>query len=138
MALCIRPFVFKYPSKRRLSWPALNMTAKCYRSSNISSPVDGLTLFFLHCNGARALFRRFSPLDTSNRCIDKEQWEPIIEFLFSQSGSNHLRIREAWAFDSPTHGDSGILNRELLRNRTENICEFESCHIEVFIIILVS
>jgi hypothetical protein len=37
---------------------------------------------------------------------DKEQWEPTIESLFSQSSSRHFSIREAWAFDWPTHGEA--------------------------------
>jgi len=28
-------------------------------------------------------------------------------------------IREAWAIDSPSHGDAGVLNRELLDKQTK-------------------
>lgn len=83
------------------------MTAKCYRTSDIR-PGDGLTLLFFHCNSAH-----------------KEQWEPIIEFIFSQSSPSHLRIREAWAFDWPTHGEAGILNQALLRDRTESVSVYD-------------
>ena len=119
MSLWIRPFVLQCPSRR---WPKLNMTANHYRASN--SPVDGLTLLFFHCNGARVLFCWSSRWLPSDPWKDKEQWEPVIKYLFSQSGSSHLRIREAWAFDWPTHGDAAILNQELLRNQTEIVCEF--------------
>jgi len=129
MTLSIRPFVLKCPSR---GWPILNMTANRYRAS--SSPVDGLTLLFFHCNGARVLFCWFSRLFPSDPCTDKEHWEPVIEYLFSQSGSSRLRICEAWAFDWPTHGDAGILNQELLRNRTEFVCEFQSYSVCVHII----
>ena len=129
MTLSIRPFVLKCPSQ---GWPILNMTANHYIAS--SSPVDGLTLLFLHCNDARVLFCWFSRLFPSDPCTDKEHWEPVIEYLFSQSGSSRLRICEAWAFDWPTHGDAGILNQELLRNRTEFVCEFQSYSVCVHII----
>jgi len=131
MSLWIRPFVLKCPSR---GWPRLDMTANRYRASN--SPGDGLTLLFFHCNGARVLFCSFSRPFRSDPWKDKEQWEPVIEHLFSQSGPSHPRIREAWAFDWPTHGDAAILNQELLRNRTEIVCGFQSYPLYVRVTVL--
>jgi len=61
MAIWIQRFVFGCPPHRGSPWPALNMTAKCYRTSDIR-PGDGLTLLFFHCNSARALFHWLFPL----------------------------------------------------------------------------
>lgn len=33
------------------------------------------------------------------------------------------RIREAWAFDWQTHGDSAVLNRNALQAKPRYICE---------------
>ena len=35
------------------------------------------------------------------------------------SNPSHPKIREAWAIDSPSHGEAGILNRELLDKQTK-------------------
>jgi len=50
----------------------------------------------------------------------KEHWEPIIDHLFSMSNPSHYKIREAWVFDSPSHGDAGVLNQELLDKQTKD------------------
>lgn len=58
--------------------------------------------------------------------IDKELWEPVIAYIFHQSQSDSLgqyKIREAWAFDWPTHGDAAVLNQKLLEERTDSVCE---------------
>lgn len=34
---------------------------------------------------------------------------------------SHFKIREAWAFDSPSHGDAGVLNRESLEKQTKDV-----------------
>lgn len=55
---------------------------------------------------------------------DKEQWEPVIEKLFTlqkKMDKTH-RIREAWSFDWQNHGDAAVLNRELLKVRVEGVC----------------
>ena len=51
----------------------------------------------------------------------KEQWEPTFEHLFELYGEGQKKqhgprnkIREIWAIDAPNHGDSAILNEEVL------------------------
>ncbi|KAJ3561263.1 hypothetical protein NP233_g10300 [Leucocoprinus birnbaumii] len=86
------------------------MTAKRYRPYGIS-PVDGLTLLFFHCIGAH-----------------KEQWEPVIAYLFSQSqpsSLDHFKVREAWAFDWPTHGEAGVLNLASLEQRSDSVSVYD-------------
>jgi len=36
------------------------------------------------------------------------------------SNPSHYKIREAWVFDSPSHGDAGVLNQELLDKQTKD------------------
>ena len=45
--------------------------------------------------------------------LDKEQWEPILDKVWSSAGSE-FSIREAWALEWQSHGDSAILNEEVL------------------------
>ena len=48
----------------------------------------------------------------------KETWEPTLEELFkciSQSKSKVL-IRDAWAIDCPNHGESAVLNNQVLED----------------------
>jgi len=37
------------------------------------------------------------------------------------SNPSHPKIREAWVFDSPSHGDAGVLNRDLLEKQTKGV-----------------
>ncbi|KAJ7489679.1 Alpha/beta hydrolase fold-1 [Mycena galericulata] len=72
----------------------LKMSTKRYYTADSARNFNGLTLLFAHCIGAH-----------------KEQWEPTIQRIL------HLRpsqVYEAWAFDWQTHGDSAVLNRDLL------------------------
>jgi hypothetical protein len=57
---------------------------------------------------------------------DKEQWEPVIEYLFEAQAAQDAphRIREAWAFDWQNHGDAAVLNRAALKDRPEGVCEY--------------
>ncbi|KAJ7917192.1 Alpha/Beta hydrolase protein [Mycena leptocephala] len=61
----------------------------------------GLVLLFSHCIGSH-----------------KEQWEPTIERIFELRRSE---VHEAWAFDWQTHGESAILNRELLETSPSRV-----------------
>ena len=48
----------------------------------------------------------------------KETWEPTLQDLFelgSQSNTEVL-IRDAWAVDCPNHGESGVLNNQVLKD----------------------
>ncbi|KAF9260202.1 alpha/beta-hydrolase [Marasmius fiardii PR-910] len=47
--------------------------------------------------------------------LHKEIWEPIISNLF-ESPKTRFLLREAWAFDWQTHGESAVLNEEKLKN----------------------
>ncbi|KAJ7624820.1 Alpha/beta hydrolase fold-1 [Roridomyces roridus] len=71
----------------------LKMSAKRYRRH--SADGTGLTLLFAHCVGAH-----------------KEQWEPTIARIFERCAPS--TVSEAWAVDWQNHGDSAVLNRELL------------------------
>lgn len=86
----------------------LKMTCKRY-STDFCSP-EGVTLLFTHCVGAH-----------------KEQWEPTIEALFEAQVSKPRshRIREAWSFDWPSHGEGALVNEDILKNRSQYISAFE-------------
>ena len=48
----------------------------------------------------------------------KEHWEPTIQRLFENeqaSTRTSVRFRDMWSLDLPNHGDSAILNEEVLR-----------------------
>lgn len=49
--------------------------------------------------------------------VDKEHFEPTIEKLFDLKSSAFI-IREAWALDCQSHGESALLNEEKLRDRS--------------------
>ncbi|KAJ6607605.1 Alpha/beta hydrolase fold-1 [Mycena sp. CBHHK59/15] len=93
---------------------SLKMAAKRYCTSESAADAAGLTLLFAHCIGAH-----------------KEQWEPTIAGMFAlqnRAGTpRHQRVREAWAFDWQNHGDSAVLNRELLlgAGREDGVSAFE-------------
>lgn len=56
--------------------------------------------------------------------VDKEHWEPTIQRLFESSFGSTIGsvpvIREAWAFDWQTHGDSAVHNAEALSQPHSN------------------
>ncbi|KAJ7131540.1 Alpha/Beta hydrolase protein [Mycena crocata] len=79
----------------------LKMYAKRYYTTESMRNSNGMTLLFAHCIGAH-----------------KEQWEPTIRRIFELRGS---LIYEAWAFDWQTHGDSAMLNQELLESSPSRV-----------------
>jgi len=86
----------------------LKMSAKRYYTTDSTRTSNGLTLLFGHCVGSH-----------------KEQWEPTIQHIFQR---RHSQVHEAWAVDWPTHGDSAVLNRELLEtspSRVYGVSAFE-------------
>lgn len=93
------------------SYP-LFVTAKCYEpvhSGSVGKLSSGsLTLILLHSTS-----------------FHKETWEPFIEDLFDivqQAGRPF--ISEAWAIECPNHGESALLNEELLlQPEFHNNCE---------------
>jgi len=87
----------------------------------------GLTLLLTHCIGGResfltALFLKF---DFENSPSDKEQWEPVIESIVETqcTKNRNRRIREVWAFDWQSHGDSAVLNHDILNDRRNGVCK---------------
>jgi hypothetical protein len=54
--------------------------------------------------------------------LDKEQWEPTIQKLFTLQSekSNFPQIREAWALDWQSHGESAVLNELALKDDPES------------------
>ncbi|KAG9313726.1 Alpha/beta hydrolase family-domain-containing protein [Chiua virens] len=66
---------------------------------------DQLTLVFAHAVG-----------------YHKEHWEPVIHRLFEQqwlpaSGQRSFRVQDMWALDAPNHGDSAVLNEDVIAER---------------------
>lgn len=51
--------------------------------------------------------------------LDKECWEPVLSKLFEMRTDfgTPLHVREAWSIDSPNHGESAILNEDILGSR---------------------
>lgn len=48
----------------------------------------------------------------------KEHWEPTIQWLFENERAltaAPVRLRDMWSIDLPNHGDSAVLNEEVLR-----------------------
>lgn len=98
---------FAFDAGSEQDGPPLKMAAKRYTSGSPTSPdSSGLTLLMMHGLGQH-----------------KEFWEPVLEKLFAlqAAGMSHYRIREAWAFDWQSHGDSAILNADRLRDNPEVI-----------------
>jgi hydroxymethylglutaryl-CoA lyase len=89
----------------RPNYPLL-ITANRYPFSEDS---EGLTLVFAHGTG-----------------FHKEQWEPTIEDLkkLLEDDRAVTKIREVWSIEAPNHGDSAILNEEVLRLGYTPICEY--------------
>ncbi|GJJ14569.1 hypothetical protein Clacol_008834 [Clathrus columnatus] len=64
----------------------------------LSDPSVGFTAVFAHGTG-----------------FHKEQWEPTIHHLFKLSNTDKsFLIREVWSVDCPNHGQSYILNEEII------------------------
>lgn len=45
----------------------------------------------------------------------KEIYEPVLEGLWARTVDGALNIREAWAIECPNHGESAVLNQDVLR-----------------------
>lgn len=87
----------------------MRMAAKRYTVD--SKNEDGLTLLFAHCIGAH-----------------KEHWETTISTMVEIQNASppppYQRIREAWAFDWQSHGDSALLNEALLGDEVISVYEW--------------
>ncbi|KAJ6453955.1 Alpha/beta hydrolase fold-1 [Mycena sanguinolenta] len=98
--LTVTPVVFDCPPNGRdPPGHILKMTAKRYWTPDSDANAEGLSLLFAHCVASH-----------------KEQWEPIISQVFrTQAGKMPQNcVREAWAVDWQSHGEAGVLNREVL------------------------
>ncbi|KAJ7691043.1 Alpha/beta hydrolase fold-1 [Mycena rosella] len=109
MLLETSPIIFDCPQNvKDAPGHVLKMSAKRYCTLESAGNTNGLTLLFAHCVGSH-----------------KEQWEPIIERIFKL---RHAQVHEAWSFDWQTHGESGVLNRDLLAtspSRVYGVSAFE-------------
>ncbi|KIP03755.1 hypothetical protein PHLGIDRAFT_121288 [Phlebiopsis gigantea 11061_1 CR5-6] len=81
----------------------LHVTANCYRPgpplAGSEDDPDALTFVFLHSAG-----------------FHKEMFEPTIDALFAAVAAwPRPSVREAWAVECPTHGESAMLNEGILR-----------------------
>ncbi|KAJ7488182.1 Alpha/Beta hydrolase protein [Mycena latifolia] len=102
MLLEATPIVFNCPQNvRDAPGQVMKMVAKRYCTLESAGNPNGLTLLFAHCVGAH-----------------KEQWESTIQRIFEL---RHSLVHEAWAFDWQTHGDSAVLNRQLLETSPSRV-----------------
>ena len=60
----------------------------------------------------------------SDNLADKEQWEATLGHIFAiqDRKSEFHRVREAWALDWQSHGDSAVLNAVVLDESDECVC----------------
>ncbi|KAK7012805.1 Alpha/beta-hydrolase [Favolaschia claudopus] len=98
---------FILPSPPTPTGKPLSIAAKRYTAPGAIQSV-GITLVMFHGLGQH-----------------KEQWEPTLEKLFaihssSRSNSNLPQIREAWALDWQSHGESAVLNQNSLQDDAES------------------
>lgn len=108
-------FVFETPC-RDSSVSQLKMAAKRYSNTHTKAR-DGITILACHGLGQRqCFFLPRSPVLNAIPHADKEQWEPVIETLFRSQAhlSSRRQVREVWAFDWQTHGESAVLNQALI------------------------
>ncbi|KAK7024976.1 Alpha/beta-hydrolase [Favolaschia claudopus] len=103
---------FILPSPPTPTGKPLSVAAKRYRAPGAPiQSTDGITLLMFHGLGQH-----------------KEQWEPTLEKLFaihstssrSNSNSNLPQIREAWALEWQSHGESAVLNQNSLQDDAES------------------
>ncbi|KAK7032997.1 Alpha/beta hydrolase family-domain-containing protein [Favolaschia claudopus] len=100
----------------------LKMPTLRYWSNDSLANKEGYTLLLIHCIG-----------------LHKETWTPLAEGIFrvQEGKSPHRRVREAWAFDWPSHGEAAEMNRALLANplRKETACSVSEWgdHIAAFV-----
>ncbi|KAK0231461.1 Alpha/beta hydrolase fold-1 [Armillaria fumosa] len=80
----------------------LKMAAKRYVPT-ASTKKDGKTLIFLHATGTH-----------------KEHWEPVIAKIFSSTEG----VKECWAFDSLSHGESALLNAKEIAGFSPSISDW--------------
>ncbi|KAI0811137.1 hypothetical protein BC629DRAFT_1589875 [Irpex lacteus] len=94
----VETFVFDTPDVRGYV-PGLKMYANRYANPQNETPQDGLTI--IACHGLSQ---------------HKEQWEPVLQTLFSLDAHKppRNRIREFWSLEWQSHGESYVLNKSLI------------------------
>lgn len=103
-------FVLKYSAVRYMP-PVAHNTTK-----------NGVVLVALHGINARTYIGFGSvevpPTDCDRLFLstDKEHWLPTLRHLIQ---SPQLDIRDAWVLDAQNHGDSALLNEEVLATKPE-------------------
>ena len=104
-----QPYVFD----ARPHYPLLISLKRYWVPEFESNDADAATLVLAHATG-----------------FHKELWEPVLEELYDQmavsSGTDSFvpKIRDAWAIDCPSHGESAILNEEILSIGYTRVCKF--------------
>jgi hypothetical protein len=83
---------------KRYTHPA-SLDAGSRRSAVVASAsAPPLTLLLLHSTS-----------------FHKEIFEPVLRYLWARMAQGEIRVREAWAVECPNHGESAVLNGELLQ-----------------------
>ncbi|RIA85215.1 Alpha/Beta hydrolase protein [Glomus cerebriforme] len=75
----------------------LRLSVNCYERDIKKSNSEGITMILAHATG-----------------FHKETWEPVIKSLF---GYNRLDVGKVFAFDCYNHGDSALLNEQILPDK---------------------
>lgn len=111
----IEPFIL--PSPPTPSGQPLSVAAKRYRYGG-KTPPNGITLLLFHGLGQRERSVVLPAPLYAYRRLDKEQWEPILDKLFTlqSAKSAFQQIREAWSFDWQSHGESAVLNEDAVKD----------------------
>jgi hypothetical protein len=61
--------------------------------------------------------------------LDKEQWEPIIEYIVER-----VDIQEAWSVEWPSHGQGAVLNAQVISSHySDGVGELPALHEAMFV-----
>lgn len=96
----------------------VKMEVKQYVPGGPKDPAGGLTLVLAHGTTSCRSILPCLPMSYLKISLDKEMWEPVINALF-QYQTDHPKvrpIREVWSLEWPSHGESAVLNEQILRN----------------------
>jgi hypothetical protein len=93
----------------------LKMCANRYTMRG-SQPQDGFTLIACHGLGQRQYLNALIFITLNLVSVDKEQWEPVLQRLFALNigKAPGRRVYEVWALEWQSHGESFMLNKELI------------------------
>ena len=97
----------------QLAWTFTVSSETILAPESCSDAPNAVTLIFAHCTGSL-----------------NEHWEPTLEHLYdvlttqNKNDSSAVKIREAWCIEAPNHGESYVLNEEVLSWGYSLVCEF--------------